>query len=191
MDRCWCLSKRPGSFLEMLSINLGKLELPTTFNWVFLVFNAMAVTNLYREGLGCVPRAKIRDSNSQPWKFDDLHMLMFVHFNRVKDWLYMISQARPEGDKDTAVDGDTEAENLRSMFHLVTWSKQLGGAGITPEHGKWKNVKSAFPMHNQVAVKALLAQWTRQLYLKAEDLDDIRSIFGEKVMFFSKLDADS
>lgn len=68
------------------------------------------------------------------------------------------------------------------MFHLVTWKKSLGGAGITPEIGKWKNVKSVYPLHNKAATRALLVKWSRQLILREEDLDQIRGLFGEKVL---------
>ena len=101
--------------------------------------------------------------------------------SRVKDWLYAITCDRPAGDKNTVVEGETEAEDLRSMFHLVTWQKHLGGAGITPGYGKWKNVKSAFPLHNQVANKELLKKWSKSTILRSDDLDQIRALFGEKV----------
>lgn len=107
-----------------------------------------------------------------------------VYKSRVKDWLYGVTQQRPEGNKNTSVRGETETENLRSMFHLVTWNQKLGGAGITPGIGKWENVKSVYPLHNNVATRAFLLKWSRQIILKEEDLDQIRGLFGEKVAFY-------
>jgi hypothetical protein len=80
------------------------------------------------------------------------------------------------------MDGACEAEDLLSMYHLVNWSKANGGAGITPGFGKWKNVKSIFPIHNESANTALLGHLSRRLFLNNEDLDRIRDLFGVKVL---------
>jgi anoctamin-10 len=101
--------------------------------------------------------------------------------DRVKDWLFGVIQRQPEFSEDAVIKSDTETESLRSMFHLVTWNKTLGGAGITPEYGKWKHVKAVYPLHNRVSTRALLIKWSRQLILRQDDLDDIRGLFGEKV----------
>lgn len=81
------------------------------------------------------------------------------------------------------VDGDTQAETLRSMLHLVTFSKENGGAGITANFGKWKNIKASFPLHNQAANKVLSRRLNRLIILEEDDLDDIRALFGEKVIY--------
>ena len=87
----------------------------------------------------------------------------------------------PTGDEDTIADSETPAEELRSVYHAVTWSKELGGAGITPTHGKWKNVTASFPLHDLDASSALLSQWSRKTVLTTQDLDAIRALYGEKV----------
>lgn len=101
--------------------------------------------------------------------------------HRIKDWLYGVIDQQPKGSYDASVEGDTEAENLRSMYHLVTWKKELGGAGIMPGQGQWKNVKSVFPIQNRVRNKALLSKFSREPTLSRADLDEIRAVFGEKV----------
>lgn len=68
------------------------------------------------------------------------------------------------------------------MYHLVNWSKANGGAGITPEFGQWENVKSIFPLHNDAANQALLKHLSRRFILTNEDLDQIRDLFGSKVL---------
>ena len=106
---------------------------------------------------------------------------------RVKDWLYGVTHQKPKGDTQTPVRGENQSENLRSMFHLVTWTKEMGGAGITPEHGKWENVKAVFPLHDRTTMKRMLGKWSRQLFLRQDDLDQIRGLFGEKVSLLSML----
>ncbi|KAL4932408.1 anoctamin family protein [Aspergillus undulatus] len=115
-----------------------------------------------------------------PW----MHLGNMVHQSRVKDWLYGIIHELPVGDDDTIAESETQAEALRSVYHAVTWKKSLGGAHITPKHRKWKNIVSAFPLHDQAANAELLRKWSKTVLLTAEDLDAIRSLFGEKVAFY-------
>lgn len=107
-----------------------------------------------------------------------------IHKSRIKDFLYCVINEIPLGDETTIADAETPAEELRSVYHAVTWQKSLGGAGITPKFGKWKNVASAFPLHNQPANGELLRKLSRTTTLTAEDLDAIRALFGEKVAFY-------
>ncbi|EKG19494.1 Anoctamin/TMEM 16 [Macrophomina phaseolina MS6] len=107
-----------------------------------------------------------------------------VYKSRVKDWLYGITREHPGGGKDTIMDGEFEAEDILSMFHLVTWKKELGGAGITPQSGKWQNVESVFPLHNERANQTLLLHLSKKLFLSVEDLDQIRNLLGSKVAFY-------
>ncbi|KAI6780350.1 uncharacterized protein J7T54_005452 [Emericellopsis cladophorae] len=108
----------------------------------------------------------------------------YVYRSRVKDWLYGIVQTHPGGTKDSVVDGDFEAEDLLSVYHLVNWPKDRGGAGITPGLGQWENVTSIFPLHNEAANQALLKHVSRRLFLTNEDLDRIRDLHGSKVAFY-------
>lgn len=100
---------------------------------------------------------------------------------RIKDWLFGITHTLPEGDENTTAAAETPAEEIRSVYHAVTWQKELGGAGITSNFGKWKNVTASFPLHDQDACSQLLRELSRKTVLTAEDLDTIRALFGEKV----------
>ncbi|KND86309.1 Uncharacterized protein TOPH_09067 [Tolypocladium ophioglossoides CBS 100239] len=104
-----------------------------------------------------------------------------VYKSRVKDWLYSITQAHPGGDKDTVVPGWYEAEDILAVYHLVLWPKEMGGAGITPQVGQWKNVKSIFPLHNEKVNQSLLRHLSRRFILTVEDFDHIRDLLGSKV----------
>ncbi|KAF4493812.1 IST2 [Fusarium agapanthi] len=104
--------------------------------------------------------------------------------SRVKDWLYGITPNHPGGDKNTVVDGAYEAEDILSVYHIVNWSKDLGGAGITPGTGKWKNVKAIFPIHNSKVNQSLLKYLSRKFFLSNEDIDQIRNLHGSKVAFY-------
>ncbi|KAL2162504.1 hypothetical protein VTH06DRAFT_7418 [Thermothelomyces fergusii] len=105
----------------------------------------------------------------------------YVYNSRLKDWLYGIVQKHPGGGKDSVVDGAFEAEDVLSVYHLVTWPKSNGGAGITPGYGQWKNVECVFPLHNEPANQALLRHMNSRLWLTSDDLDRIRDLFGTKV----------
>ena len=87
-------------------------------------------------------------------------------------------------DEDAITEAANPAEELRSVYHAVTWQKDLGGAGITPEFGKWKNVLASFPLHNQFSNGELLRRWSKTTTLTVDDLDVIRDLYGEKVVFF-------
>ncbi|RYN36877.1 hypothetical protein AA0113_g9630 [Alternaria arborescens] len=107
-----------------------------------------------------------------------------VYKSRVKDWLYAITKNHPGGTAKTVVSAAFEAEDLLSMYHLVNWRKELGGAGITPGFPPWENVTSIFPLHNQGANRALLAHLSTRVFLEPADLDRIRDLWGAKVAFY-------
>ncbi|OOF91396.1 hypothetical protein ASPCADRAFT_211212 [Aspergillus carbonarius ITEM 5010] len=107
-----------------------------------------------------------------------------VHKSRVKDWLHGIIHEFPEGGDYAEAEADTPAEALRSVYHAVTWQKSLGGAGITPKLGQWKNITAAIPLQDRAANAELLRKWSRTIFLTTEDLDAIRALFGEKVAFY-------
>jgi hypothetical protein len=74
------------------------------------------------------------------------------------------------------------------MYHLIHWDKKMGGAGITPGAGKWENVKSIFPLHNEKVNQDLLVHLSKRLLLRNDDLDKVRNLFGAKVaMYFAFL----
>lgn len=104
--------------------------------------------------------------------------------SRVKDWLWGITPTQPTVGDGHDLPGAFESEYILSVYHLINWSKDHGGAGITPGHGKWENVKSIFPIHNQGANRALLLHLSKRLLLRKEDLDQIRDLFGSKVAFY-------
>ncbi|KAH7131615.1 calcium-activated chloride channel-domain-containing protein [Dactylonectria estremocensis] len=107
-----------------------------------------------------------------------------VHKSRIKDWLYGIIPNHPGGDKNTVSKGAYEAEDILSVYHLVSWPKELGGAGITPGLGKWERVKSIFPLHNTEVNQFLLRHLSKRIFLAPEDLDSIRDLLGSKVAFY-------
>ncbi|KAM0344920.1 hypothetical protein ACHAPU_007053 [Fusarium lateritium] len=104
--------------------------------------------------------------------------------DKVKDWLYGITPTHPGGDDNTILNGAYEAEDILSVYHLVNWSKDLGGAGITPGIGKWENVKAIFPLHHTKVNQSLLSYLSRRFFLSAEDIDKVRDLHGSKVAFY-------
>lgn len=106
---------------------------------------------------------------------------------RVKDWLWGITSEHPQVGKRNqrdALQNTFEAEGVLSVYHLVNWQKEQGGAAITPGLGKWQNVKSIFPIHNGPANKGLLKHLSQKMFLTKEDFDKIRDLFGAKVAFY-------
>ncbi|KAJ5101337.1 hypothetical protein NUU61_003559 [Penicillium alfredii] len=112
------------------------------------------------------------------------HLGNMIHKSRIKDWLFGITHSLPAGDQNAMADAETPAEEYRSVYHAVTWQKELGGAGITPGFGKWENITASFPLHDREACSKLLRQWSRKTMLTTKDLDTIRALFGEKVAFY-------
>ena len=102
----------------------------------------------------------------------------------VKDWLYGITKHHPGGTAASVVSAEYEAEDVLSTYHLINWRKDLGGAGITPEHGQWNNVSSIFPLHNHAANRKLLTHLSTRVFLTVEDLDQIRDLWGPKIAFY-------
>lgn len=68
------------------------------------------------------------------------------------------------------------------MYHLVNWPKSNGGAGITPGWGQWENVDSIFPLHDEATNLSLLKHLSSRFFLTGFDLDQIRNLFGTKVI---------
>ncbi|KAG9593659.1 putative plasma membrane stress response protein, partial [Aureobasidium melanogenum] len=107
-----------------------------------------------------------------------------VYRSRVKDWLFGIVHVRPLGDSSTVIDAATPSEEIRSVFHLVTWTKEQGGAGITANFGQWQHITASFAPHAWTANKKLLKKLSAKIILETDDLDQIKALFGEKVAFY-------
>ena len=109
-----------------------------------------------------------------------------VYRSRVKDWLYGVRAAQPDREAEDSMTKDPlyEAERLRIVHHLITGPKEDGCAGITPKHDPWKNVEAVFPLHDHAFNKQWMKKWATSTTLKAEDLDEIRNRFGEKIAFY-------
>lgn len=107
--------------------------------------------------------------------------------SRVKDWLFSIVHTRPIGDKSTVVKAKSSAEALRTVYHLVTWTHEQGGAGVTANFGQWTRIRSSFPPHEAGATRKLLGRLARKMVVDMDDLDRINDLFGEKVIRFELL----
>ncbi|KAJ5889064.1 hypothetical protein N7495_009105 [Penicillium taxi] len=105
-----------------------------------------------------------------------------VYRSRVRDWLYGIRNAEPE--TTGAIEPQTEAERLRVISYMITLPVEEGGAGITPKHGRWKNVTDIFPLHDEETNKQWIREWSQKTFLSEEDLDQVRNKFGESVGFY-------
>lgn len=67
------------------------------------------------------------------------------------------------------------------IYSMITLPVHEGGAGITPEHGQWKNVAAIFPLHDEETNKRWMRDWSQKTFLSEDDLDQIRNKFGESV----------
>ncbi|CAG7924765.1 unnamed protein product [Penicillium olsonii] len=105
-----------------------------------------------------------------------------VYRSRVRDWLYGIRNAEPTSANSTET--QTEAERLRVVHQMITHPGEEGGAGITPNHGEWKNVTAIFPLHDIETNKTWMREWSKKTFLSDDDLDQIRNKFGESVGFY-------
>jgi anoctamin-10 len=104
----------------------------------------------------------------------------------MKDWLHGIRQIQPVKDAAEALTSEplTNAERLRQVHHMINAPKSEGGAGITPDHGDWKNVDAIFPLHDHAMNKKWLSDFSRKTFLTPEDLDMIKDNVGEKIGFY-------
>ncbi|KAK2739578.1 hypothetical protein FQN57_006540 [Myotisia sp. PD_48] len=103
---------------------------------------------------------------------------------RTRDWLYGVRSTQPTSDTEASGDPETEAENLRTIYYMITLPRSEGAAGITPNHGEWVNVKSIFPLHDKRMNKEWVKNWSHKTFLDQNDLDQIRAVLGEKVAFY-------
>ena len=103
--------------------------------------------------------------------------------NRVKDWLYGLRAAQPDRETHEALNAEppTESERFRIVHHLITSPTNEGGAGITPNTSEWKSVESIFPLHDHAFNRHWISKWSKETFLKIDDLDEIRDRLGEKV----------
>lgn len=99
----------------------------------------------------------------------------------MRDWLYGIRNGEPEAPDAIDLNAETEAERLRVISHMITLPAHEGGAGITPQHGEWENVKAVFPLHDEETNKRWITEWSQKTFLSEDDLDQIRNKFGESV----------
>lgn len=116
----------------------------------------------------------------------DEHMYAEVYRSRIRDWIHGVRSAEPPKDTRAALEQDplTQAERLRTIYGIITHPRSEGGAGVTPGKGKWEAVESVFALHDHTYNKEWIRKWSTQYLLKAEDLDDIRNRFGEKIAYY-------
>ncbi|KAI0972645.1 DUF590-domain-containing protein [Xylaria arbuscula] len=116
----------------------------------------------------------------------DDYLVSQLYRERVQDWLFSVRASAPEKDiaKEFENDPITEAERLRLVYLLITKPKNDGGAGITPKAGRWKQVTSIFPLHDDAFNSSWIKEWSTKYFLNDKDLDRIRDKFGESVAFY-------
>ncbi|KAI0913638.1 DUF590-domain-containing protein [Ustulina deusta] len=109
-----------------------------------------------------------------------------IYRERVQDWLFSVRATAPEKDIIKAFENEpvTEAERLRLVYLLITKPKNEGGAGITPKAGRWTQVTSIFPLHDDSFNSSWIKEWSTKYILEDGDLDRIRDKFGESVAFY-------
>lgn len=114
------------------------------------------------------------------------YLISQIYRERVQDWLYGVRVSALEKDIAKAFENEpvTEAERLRLVYLLITKPKNEGGAGITPNSGKWKLITSIFPLHDHDFNSSWIKTWSTKYFLDDEDLDNIRNKFGESVAFY-------
>lgn len=125
---------------------------------------------------------------------EDSNLLIFVraskkkrlrralYQSRIRDWLHGVRSSEPEDE--SSAEPQTESERLRIINHMITLPNDMGGAGITPRHGHWKNVLAIFPLHDEEKNKEYLTDWSQKTFLSEGDLDHVRDKFGESIGFY-------
>ncbi|PSN67457.1 DUF590-domain-containing protein [Corynespora cassiicola Philippines] len=116
----------------------------------------------------------------------DEHLFGEVYRSRVRDWIHGVRAAAPPKETREALEAEPlyEAERLRIIYQLITNPVSEGGAGITPKEGDWEEVAALFALHDKEYNKDWIKKWSTSYFLTAEDLDDLRNRFGEKIAFY-------
>ncbi|KEY74212.1 hypothetical protein S7711_00368 [Stachybotrys chartarum IBT 7711] len=109
-----------------------------------------------------------------------------VYRARLQDWLYGVRTSSPDKDVSKSLQNESvsESERLRLIYLMITKSHEEGGAGVTPGNGKWKYVRSVFPLHDHEFNKAWIQKWSGKYLLDQADLDEIRDKYGESIAFY-------
>lgn len=105
---------------------------------------------------------------------------------RVQDWLYGVRTSAPSKDLASYFQEQpvSEAEKLRLVYLLITKPRNEGGAGVTPQTGYWKSVKSIFPLHNHAFNRQWIKQLSTKYFIEEDDINQIRDKFGEQIAFY-------
>jgi anoctamin-10 len=141
--------------------------------------NDVGLSTEVRSGDSCAVLIFVKAASDKPLKTE-------VYRSRLQDWLYGVRSALPSKELKSNLDAEpiTEAERLRLVYLLITKTKNEGGAGITPKSGEWKGVESVFALHDHTFNTAWIKKISSKYFLSAEDLGDIRNVFGEKIAFY-------
>lgn len=112
-----------------------------------------------------------------------------VHSARSKDWLSGVRVAVPEYTEQSIEHVPVkDSERLQLIFDILTAPKSEQGAAITPNFGRWKNVKSVFPIHDQQFDNAWLKRWSTKWTIDDDELEHLCEHFGTKIaMYFAFL----
>ncbi|VVT58266.1 uncharacterized protein SAPINGB_P006120 [Magnusiomyces paraingens] len=115
-------------------------------------------------------------------------LLRTLHINAgIQDYQVGVQRLIPKGDDLSIESLDSKispAEKLRLVYEFLTSPKYEKGLGITPALGEWSFVTSIFPLTDHDLNAEWFKRWKARPYIDDQEIDFLRSHFGEKVAFY-------
>ncbi|TFY71282.1 hypothetical protein EVG20_g1738, partial [Dentipellis fragilis] len=111
-------------------------------------------------------------------------LLRLIQRERHSDFLYgLISSSLPSATREHDPHSLSPAERVRLVHAYITSTPVDGGLGINPECEEWNRVESVMALHDSEFNKVWLHSIAKR-QVGYEQLDTIRSQFGETVAFY-------
>ncbi|KAL1920530.1 uncharacterized protein VTP21DRAFT_907 [Calcarisporiella thermophila] len=114
-----------------------------------------------------------------PWK----RLKQEITDSRMRDWLAGVKYPNDkELTRTISATELTEADRLRHIYSIITSPSSEHGAGVIISRETC--IESIMALHNRQFNRAWVHDWSQKYYLSDQDIQRIRSHFGEKIALY-------